>query len=99
MYILNNLKLFLVNCKAMALYEYLIIIHIIIISRSSYTLAIGSTNKYYLLIYKYMNNAQWIQYDVINMSEKCKLFLTTKLNLVAIYMHSAILSPYPLYLF
>lgn len=99
MHILNNLKLLLVNCRAMALYEYLIIIHIVIISRSSYTLAIGSTNKYYLInIYKYMNNAQWIQYDVINMSEKCKLFLTTKLNLVDIYMHSATISPYPLYL-
>lgn len=46
-----------------------------------------------------MNNAQWIQYDVKNMSEKCKLILTTKLNLVDIYMHSATLSPYPLYLF
>lgn len=49
MHILNNLKLLLVNCRAMALFEYLIIIHIIIISRSSYTLAIGCTNKYYLI--------------------------------------------------
>lgn len=49
MHILNNLKLLLVNCRAMALYEYLIIIHIFITSRSSYTLAIGSANKYYLI--------------------------------------------------
>lgn len=44
MHILNNLKLFLVNSRAMALYEYLIITHIIIISRSSYTPTIVSTN-------------------------------------------------------
>lgn len=33
MHILNNLKLLLVNCRAMALYKYLIIIHNVIISR------------------------------------------------------------------
>lgn len=47
MHILNNLKLLLVNCRAMALHEYLIIIDIIIILRSGYTLAIDSTNTYY----------------------------------------------------
>lgn len=49
MYILNNLKLLLVNCRVMVFYEYLIIIYIIIIFRFSYIFVIGSINKYYLI--------------------------------------------------